>query len=97
MLRSISGLIRRYAAGKSEPWAGERTKTVDRTCYATANHCYGVPAAGGIDSPDRLWEALLRGDDPGGLRSADRWDIDEVLTRTRRARTHRLQMGRVPR
>lgn len=36
-----------------------------------------MPAAGGIDSPDRLWEALLRGDDLVTEIPADRWDIDE--------------------
>jgi len=31
---------------------------------------------GGIDSPTRLWEALLRGDDLVGEIPADRWDAD---------------------
>ncbi|MGV0037682.1 sulfolipid-1 biosynthesis phthioceranic/hydroxyphthioceranic acid synthase [Mycobacterium colombiense] len=31
---------------------------------------------GGIDSPQRLWEALLRGDDLVGEIPADRWDAD---------------------
>ena len=31
---------------------------------------------GGIDSPDLLWEALLRGDDLVNEIPADRWDID---------------------
>jgi polyketide synthase 3/4 len=31
---------------------------------------------GGIDSPQRLWEALLRGDDFVGEIPADRWDAD---------------------
>lgn len=58
----------------------------------------GCRLPGGIDSPDRLWEALLRGDDLVTEIPADRWDIDEYYEpRTRRARTHRLQMGRVPR
>lgn len=32
---------------------------------------------GGIDSPDRLWEALLRGDDLVTEIPADRWDADK--------------------
>jgi acyl transferase domain-containing protein/acyl carrier protein len=32
---------------------------------------------GGIDSPDQLWEALLRGDDLVTEVPADRWDADE--------------------
>jgi mycolipanoate synthase len=33
---------------------------------------------GGIDSPRRLWEALLRGDDFVGEIPADRWDVDSL-------------------
>jgi polyketide synthase 5 len=32
---------------------------------------------GGIDSPDTLWQALLRGDDVITEVPADRWDVDE--------------------
>ena len=32
---------------------------------------------GGIDSPEQLWEALLRGDDLVTEIPADRWDADE--------------------
>ena len=32
---------------------------------------------GGIDSPERLWEALLRGDDLVTEFPSDRWDVDE--------------------
>src|SRR5271157_5211556 len=32
---------------------------------------------GGIDSPDRLWEALLRGDDLVTEIPAERWDAEE--------------------
>jgi mycolipanoate synthase len=47
--------------------------------------CCGSPVAvigmacrlpGGIDSPQRLWDALLRGDDFVGDIPADRWDAD---------------------
>ncbi len=34
---------------------------------------------GGIDSPHRLWEALLRGDDLVTEIPADRWDADELF------------------
>lgn len=37
----------------------------------------GCRLPGVIDSPDRLWEALLRGDDLVTEIPADRWDIDE--------------------
>ncbi|WP_243460496.1 polyketide synthase, partial [Mycobacterium canetti] len=37
----------------------------------------GCRLPGGIDSPDRLWEALLRGDDLVTEIPADRWDADE--------------------
>ena len=32
---------------------------------------------GGVDSPERLWEALLRGDDLVTEIPRDRWDADE--------------------
>ena len=37
----------------------------------------GCRLPGGIDSPDMLWEALLRGDDLITEIPADRWDVDE--------------------
>ena len=37
----------------------------------------GCRLPGGIDSPERLWEALLRGDDLVTEVPADRWDADE--------------------
>ena len=37
----------------------------------------GCRLPGGIDSPDKLWEALLRGDDLVTEIPADRWDVDE--------------------
>ncbi|REW15330.1 polyketide synthase, partial [Mycobacterium tuberculosis] len=56
----------------------ERTKTVDRTRVTpVAVIGMGCRLPGGIDSPDRLWEALLRGDDLVTEIPADRWDIDE--------------------
>ncbi|WP_139836942.1 type I polyketide synthase, partial [Mycobacterium szulgai] len=37
----------------------------------------GCRLPGGIDSPDQLWEALLRGDDLVTEVPPDRWDVDE--------------------
>jgi polyketide synthase 5 len=37
----------------------------------------GCRLPGGIDSPEMLWEALLRGDDLVTEVPADRWDVDE--------------------
>src|SRR5271157_2654286 len=37
----------------------------------------GCRLPGGIDSPDMLWEALLRGDDLVTEIPPDRWDADE--------------------
>jgi polyketide synthase 5 len=37
----------------------------------------GCRLPGGIDSPELLWEALLRGDDLVTEVPADRWDVDE--------------------
>ena len=37
----------------------------------------GVPAPRRIESPDQLWEALLRGDDLVTEIPPDRWDADE--------------------
>ena len=53
---------------------------------------------GGIDSPEQLWEALLRGDDLVTEIPADRWDADEYYDpRAWRARPVGVQVGRVPR
>ncbi len=40
-------------------------------------HRDGLSAPGGIDSPEQLWEALLRGDDLVTEIPPDRWDADE--------------------
>ena len=37
----------------------------------------GCRLPGGIDSPELLWEAVLRGDDLITEIPADRWDADE--------------------
>ncbi|OYV23662.1 MAG: hypothetical protein B7W97_02505, partial [Mycobacterium sp. 20-66-4] len=37
----------------------------------------GCRLPGGIDSPEQLWEALLRGDDLVTEVPADRWDVDD--------------------
>jgi acyl transferase domain-containing protein/acyl carrier protein len=52
--------------------------TVDKTRFtpvAVIGMSCRLP--GGIDSPDRLWEALLRGDDLITEIPADRWNADE--------------------
>ena len=56
---------------------GEK-KTVDKT-RVTPVAVIGMACRlpGGIDSPDLLWEALLRGDDLVTEVPPDRWDIDE--------------------
>ncbi len=52
---------------------------------------------GGIDSPDLLWEALLRGDDLVTEIPPDRWDAARVLRpRARRARSVGVEVGCVP-
>lgn len=49
-----------------------------RTATATSVAVIGMACRlpGGIDSPQRLWEALLRGDDLVGEIPADRWDAN---------------------
>ncbi|WP_425518517.1 sulfolipid-1 biosynthesis phthioceranic/hydroxyphthioceranic acid synthase [Mycobacterium spongiae] len=56
----------------------ERRRTVDKT-RATPVAVIGMACRlpGGIDSPDLLWEALLRGDDLVTEVPLDRWDVDE--------------------
>ncbi|WP_407938699.1 sulfolipid-1 biosynthesis phthioceranic/hydroxyphthioceranic acid synthase [Mycobacterium lacus] len=56
----------------------ERRRTVDKT-RVTPVAVIGMACRlpGGIDSPDRFWEALLRGDDLVTEIPPDRWDIDE--------------------
>lgn len=51
---------------------------VVRTATATSVAVIGMACRlpGGIDSPQRLWEALLRGDDLVGEIPADRWDAN---------------------
>ena len=53
---------------------------------------------GGIDSPEQLWEALLRGDDFVTEIPADRWDADEYYDpEPGCARPVGVALGRVPR
>ncbi|OBI34791.1 sulfolipid-1 biosynthesis phthioceranic/hydroxyphthioceranic acid synthase [Mycobacterium colombiense] len=49
-----------------------------RAAHATPVAVIGMACRlpGGIDSPQRLWDALLRGDDLVGEIPADRWDAD---------------------
>ena len=53
---------------------------------------------GGIDSPEQLWEALLRGDDLVTEIPADRWDADEFYDPEPGVPGRSVsQVGRVPR
>ena len=53
---------------------------------------------GGIDSPERLWEALLRGDDLVTEIPPDRWDADEYYDpEPGGAGSVGVEVGRVPR
>ncbi len=55
-----------------------RSKNVDETGVTpVAVIGMGCRLPGGIDSPELLWEALLRGDDLITEVPADRWDVDE--------------------
>lgn len=49
--------------------------TTPVTPVATIGMACRLP--GGIDSPEQLWEALLRGDDLVTEIPPDRWDADE--------------------
>ena len=51
------------------------SSTRDTTPIAVIGMACRLP--GGIDSPEQLWEALLRGDDLVTEIPADRWDADE--------------------
>src|ERR1700757_1037711 len=59
------------ASGYSSPSMG----TTPVTPVAVIGMACRLP--GGIDSPEQLWEALLRGDDLVTEVSRDRWDVDE--------------------
>ncbi|OBF13769.1 polyketide synthase [Mycobacterium sp. ACS4331] len=52
-----------------------RTSTVPATAVAVIGMACRLP--GGIDSPERLWEALVRGDDLVTEIPPDRWDADD--------------------
>lgn len=55
-----------------------RSHSVDATCVTPVG-VIGMACRlpGGIDSPERLWEALLRGDDLVSEIPQDRWNADE--------------------
>lgn len=50
---------------------------VDSGAVSIAVIGMGCRLPGGIDSPERLWESLMRGDDHVTEIPADRWDADE--------------------
>jgi Beta-ketoacyl synthase, N-terminal domain len=47
------------------------------TGHSGCRYWHGGRLPGGIDSPERLWEALLRGNDLVTEIPPDRWDADE--------------------
>lgn len=66
-----STIIQDSPAGNSSP----ATRAVAVTPVAVIGLACRLP--GGIDSPERLWEALLRGDDLVTDVPAERWDPDD--------------------
>ncbi len=67
----ISDAAHGSASANASPTAG----TTPVTPVAVVGMACRLP--GGIDSPERLWEALLRGDDLVTEIPPDRWDADE--------------------
>ena len=67
----ISDVAHGSASANASPTAG----TTPVTPVAVMGMACRLP--GGIDSPERLWEALLRGDDLVTEIPPDRWDADE--------------------
>ena len=63
--------VHRSASANSSPTMG----TTPVTPVAVIGMACRLP--GGIDSPEQLWEALLRGDDLITEIPSDRWDVDE--------------------
>ena len=68
---AIDDGVSRSASANSSPTMG----TTPVTPVAVIGMACRLP--GGIDSPEQLWEALLRGDDLVTEVPADRWDVDE--------------------
>src|SRR5215467_13165020 len=68
---SIDAGMQRSSSTDSSPPIG----TTPVTPVAVIGMACRLP--GGIESPDQLWEALLRGDDLVTEIPADRWDADE--------------------
>ncbi|UXA05688.1 type I polyketide synthase [Mycobacterium sp. SMC-2] len=66
------------AADRPTPLGENRGPHTLRAATATPVAVIGMACRlpGGIDSPQQLWEALLRGDDFVGEIPADRWDAD---------------------
>ncbi|OBA84281.1 polyketide synthase [Mycobacterium sp. 1164966.3] len=69
--RAIDDGVHRHASPDSSP----DVTTTPATPIAIVGMACRLP--GGIDSPERLWEALLRGDDLITEVPPDRWDAEE--------------------
>src|SRR6185437_8053009 len=69
--RAIDDGVHRHASPDSSP----DVTTTPVTPVAIVGMACRLP--GGIDSPERLWEALLRGDDLITEVPPDRWDAEE--------------------
>jgi polyketide synthase 5 len=70
-LGTIDDRVQRSASAYRSPTVG----TTPVTPVAVIGMACRLPT--GIDSPERLWEALLRGDDLVTEIPPDRWDADE--------------------
>jgi polyketide synthase 5 len=68
---AIDDRVHRSASSGFSPTMG----TTPATPVAVIGMACRLP--GGIDSPEQLWEALLRGDDLVTEIPPDRWDVDE--------------------
>ena len=68
---AIDDRVHRLASASSSPTMG----TTPVTPVAVIGMACRLP--GGIDSPEQLWEAVLRGDDLVTEIPADRWDAEE--------------------
>src|SRR6201997_898601 len=64
-----------HVQGSASPNSSPTMDTTPVTPVAVIGMACRLP--GGIDSPEQLWEALVRGDDLVTEIPPDRWDADE--------------------